>query len=77
MHRSLANLERILAAAELALEDVVQVRAYVAEATDLPEYNAIYCEYFSEPFPARTTLTSCLVGLKFEIDAIAVHRTVA
>jgi 2-iminobutanoate/2-iminopropanoate deaminase len=77
MHRSLANLERILAAAELALEDVVQVRAYVAEAADLPEYNAIYCEYFSEPFPARTTLTSCLVGLKFEIDAIAVHRTVA
>lgn len=73
MHRSLANLVRILAHADLTLDDVAQVRAYVADATDLPEYNAIYREYFSEPFPARTTLTGCLVGLKFEIDATAVR----
>jgi len=77
MHRSLANLVHILAYAELTLDDVAQVRSYVADAADLPEYNVIYREYFSKPFPARTTLTGCLVGLKFEIDATAVRRTIA
>jgi 2-iminobutanoate/2-iminopropanoate deaminase len=77
MHRSLGNLELILGAAHLTLNDVVQVRSYIADAADLPEYNAIYRKYFTEPFPARTTLTGCLVGLKFEIDATAVSRTVA
>jgi 2-iminobutanoate/2-iminopropanoate deaminase len=77
MRRSLTNLVHILASAELTLDDVAQVRSYVADAADLPEYNAIYREYFSEPFPARTTLTGCLVGLKFEIDATAVRRTIS
>ncbi len=75
MRRSLANLVQILASTGLTLDDVVQVRSYLADASDLPQYNAIYREYFSEPYPARTTLTGCLTGLKFEIDATAVRRT--
>ena len=73
MRRSVSNLERVLAGAGLGLADVVQVRAYVDDAADLPEFNRIYRELFPEPFPTRTTLIGCLGGvLKFEIDAIAV-----
>ena len=70
--RSLENLRSILAAAGLTLADVVQVRSYVDDPANVPEYNRLYRECFAEPFPARTTLTQCLGGVvKFEIEAIA------
>lgn len=70
--RSMENARRILAAAGLTLADVVQVRSYVDNPADLPEYNRLYREYFAEPFPARTTIVNCLGGaLKFEIDMTA------
>ena len=69
--RSMDNLKRILAAAGADLKQVVQVRSYVKEAKDLPEYNRLYREYFAEPFPARTTITDCLGKVLFEIDVVA------
>lgn len=73
--RSFDNLGKILAAAGLGFEDVVQVRNYVGQQSDLPQFNAIYREYFSAPFPARTTLMGCLGDLlKFEVDAVALAK---
>ncbi|MBA2117392.1 RidA family protein [Bremerella alba] len=73
MRRSLENMQRILAAANLSLSDVVQTRNYVGSQEDLAEFNRIYREYFDEPYPARTTLMGCLgTLLKFEVDVIAV-----
>ncbi len=70
--RSMENVRRVLAAAELDLQDVVAVRAYVDDPADLKLFNQLYREYFTEPFPARTTLLRCLGGVvKFEIDCIA------
>jgi len=75
MHRSMANLQRVLEVAGLNLSHVIQVRGYVSRQDDIPEYNQLYREYFSEPFPARTTLIGCLGKmLKFEIDVVA-HTT--
>ena len=71
--RSVENVKRVLAAAGLTLADVVQVRSYVDDPADLPEYNRLYREFFAEPFPARTTVVNCLGGaLKYEIDVTAV-----
>jgi 2-iminobutanoate/2-iminopropanoate deaminase len=71
----MSNVQRILAAVGLDLGDVVRVTSYVHDPAHLPQYNALYREYFSAPLPARTTITSCLsVALKFEIDVIAVRR---
>lgn len=70
--RSFENLRLILEAAGLDFEHVVQVRNYVGQQEYLSEFNAIYKEYFKEPFPARTTLIGCLgTLLKFEVDIIA------
>jgi 2-iminobutanoate/2-iminopropanoate deaminase len=75
MRRSLSNVQRILAAVGLDFGDVVRVTSYVHDPAHLPQYNALYREYFSAPLPARTTITSCLsAALKFEIDVIAVRR---
>ena len=75
MRRSMENLQAVLAGAGLGLADVVQVRSYVGRQEDLAEYNRIYREYFTEPYPARTTLIGCLgTLLKFEIDVTAHAR---
>lgn len=71
-HRSFQNLGKILQASGLGFADVVQVRNYVNKQEDLVEFNQIYREYFSQPFPARTTIMGCLgTVLKFEVDAVA------
>ena len=73
--RSLDNLKVILEAAGLGMEHVVQVRNYVGRQEDLPAFNRIYREYFSPPYPARTTLIGCLGDLlKFEVDAVACYE---
>ena len=69
--RSMDNVKRILAAAGCSLQDVVQVKSYVKNASDVPEYNKLYREYFTEPYPARTTIVNCLGTLLYEIDVIA------
>lgn len=76
MRRSLGNVADILRSAGLTLENVVRVTSYVQDPADLPQYNQLYGEFFSQPFPTRTTITSCLTAaLKFEIDVIAVRPT--
>jgi 2-iminobutanoate/2-iminopropanoate deaminase len=71
MRRSVENLGKVLAAAGCAFDDVVQVRAYVHDPADLPEYNRLYRDLFVAPLPARTTLTGCLGPIKFELEAVA------
>ena len=69
--RSFENLKRIVEAAGRSLDDAVQVRNYVGKQEYLSEFNTIYRDYFSEPYPARTTLIGCLGDLlKFEVDVI-------
>lgn len=74
MRRSMENVSSILASSGLTLDNVVRVTSYVHDPSDVPRYNEIYREYFSHPYPARTTITSCLSpALKFEVDVIAVR----
>ena len=71
-HRTLENLRRVLEAAGSSFNRVVQIRAYVRDASNVPLYNKLYREYFTPPFPARTTLTNCLPEtLHFEIECVA------
>jgi 2-iminobutanoate/2-iminopropanoate deaminase len=70
--RTYENLGRVLRGAGLGFDRVVQVRCYLQRQEDWDAHNRIYREYFSEPFPARTTLVGCLGDLvKYEVDCIA------
>jgi 2-iminobutanoate/2-iminopropanoate deaminase len=76
--RSVENLKKVLEAAGSDLAHVVQTRNYVREAEDVPRYNELYREYFSQPYPTRTTITNCLPPtLRYEIEAVAVKRQTA
>lgn len=73
--RSVENLRTILEAAGATLAKVVKVGCFVRRDEDLAEYNRLYREVFTEPFPARTTITNCLPPqLLFEIDCVALIK---
>jgi len=70
--RAIENVQTCLAAAGSTLADVLKVSAFLADLGDFPAFNAVYREYFSEPYPVRTTVGVNLPdGILVELDAIA------
>lgn len=70
--RALENVTACLRAAGAELSDVLKVNAYLADLGDFPGFNAVYGEFFAEPYPARTTVgVSLPAGLLVEIEAVA------
>lgn len=73
LRQTFENLRATLSAAGAAFDDVVQVRVFLTDTARFAEMNEIYAEYFSEPFPVRTTVTVTLPpGLLVEVDLLAV-----
>ncbi|MEU4340123.1 RidA family protein [Nocardia sp. NPDC023852] len=70
-HQTLRNLRSCLEAAGCGFSDVLKVTAYIVDPADFTAFNEIYRQYFTEPYPARTTIVSNLLGFKVEIEAIA------
>lgn len=70
--QALANMTACLRAAGAELSDVLKVNAYLSDLGDFPGFNAAYNEFFTEPYPARTTVgVSLPAGLLVEIEAVA------
>ena len=56
----------------LSLDNVINVKAYLANENDIKTYNEIYKKNFTVPYPSRTTIVNALPSfLKFEVDCIA------
>jgi 2-iminobutanoate/2-iminopropanoate deaminase len=68
---TLANVERVLAAAGAGLEDVVKVTVYLTDLTLFSRFNAIYASWFGQHKPARSTVEAGLQGVLVEIDVVA------
>jgi 2-iminobutanoate/2-iminopropanoate deaminase len=69
---ALDNLLACLEAAGCGVRDVIKVNGYLTDLGNFATYNEIYREYFSEPYPARTTVGAALApGLLVEIEAVA------
>ena len=70
--RTYRRIAQILETAGLDFSRVVQVRCYLQDKADWDAHNRIYREFFSPPYPARTTLVGCLGDLvKYEVDLVA------
>ncbi|MBK5248022.1 MAG: RidA family protein [Actinomycetales bacterium] len=70
VRQTFENLERVANAAGTSLSNAVRVGAYLSSLNHFAEFNEIYAEYVSEPFPARTTVPVDLRGFDVEIDAV-------
>ena len=71
--QALDNVRTVLEAARSSLQQVIQVRIYIAEIELWEAVNAIYGEYFGEHRPARTVVPvkTMHYGSLIEIEAIA------
>ena len=70
--QALDNLTACLRAAGCERDHVLKVSAYLDDLRDFEAYNAVYREYFREPYPARTTVGVSLPGgILVEIEATA------
>ena len=66
----LRSLSAVVAAAGATMDDVVKVTAHLQDLADFAEFNQAYSEFFTAPYPVRTTVGSTLNDILVEIDFV-------
>jgi reactive intermediate/imine deaminase len=68
------NLKAVATAAGGSLDKIVRVGLYLSDLSQFAAVNAVMQEYFSAPYPARSTIEVSALpkGVSFEADAIMV-----
>jgi 2-iminobutanoate/2-iminopropanoate deaminase len=71
--RVLDNIREVLGAAGVGFSDVVKTSIFLTDLADFSTVNTIYAEYFSAPFPARSTIQVAALpkGSRVEIEVVA------
>ena len=66
------NLRAVCAAAGGSFDDVVRIGIYLVDLGDFAAVNAVLAEYFTAPYPARSTIevSGLPRGARVEVDAI-------
>jgi 2-iminobutanoate/2-iminopropanoate deaminase len=69
----LENLKAVLAAAGSGLDRVLKTTVFLKDMDDFAAMNTVYAEYFSEPYPARSTVQVAKLprDVRVEIEAVA------
>lgn len=72
--RVFENLRAVCEAAGGSLGQIVRVGIYLTDLGDFGAVNEVMAEYFSAPYPARSTIgvASLPRGVRIEIDAVMV-----
>lgn len=73
--RAFDNLKAVCEAAGGSFDDIVRVGLYLTDLGQFAQVNAVMAEYFSQPYPARSTIgvASLPKAADFEVDAILVR----
>ena len=71
--QSLTNISAILEEAGLTMANVIKTTVFMADMNDFAEMNAVYAEFFAEPYPARSAVAvkSLPKGALVEIEVVA------
>lgn len=74
--QSLLNVKAILDEAGLTMGNVVKTIVFMADMSDFAEMNAVYAEFFSEPYPARSAVAVKTLpkGALVEIEVVAAKQ---
>ncbi len=70
------NIKALLASEGLDLTDVVKTTVFLADMNEFTAMNDVYMKYFSEPYPARSTVQVARLprDARVEIEVIAQVR---
>jgi len=71
--QSLKNVQAILESAGLSMANVVKTTVFLADMGDFADMNAVYSEFFTEPYPARSAVAVKTLpkSAQIEIEVIA------
>ncbi len=71
--QSLLNVQAILKEAGISMSSVVKTTVFMADMNDFADMNAVYAEFFTEPYPARSAVTVKALpkGALVEIEVVA------
>ena len=71
--QALENLKAVVEAAGSSFDKVVKTTVFITDMAQFGEINAVYAEFFSEPYPARSCVQVAALpkGVSIEIEAIA------
>ena len=71
--QSLTNVRAILEEAGLTMANVVKTTVFMADMNDFADMNAVYAEFFAEPYPARSAVAVKTLpkGALVEIEVVA------
>ncbi len=74
--QSLTNVQNILEAAGLSLDNVVKTTVFLADMSLFAPMNAVYAEFFKAPYPARSAVAVREIpkGALVEVETIAVKK---
>lgn len=72
-HQMFKNCQAVLAASGLGFENVVKTTVFMTNLSDFGKLNAIYGEYFADPYPARSCVevSNLPKGVLVEMECIA------
>jgi 2-iminobutanoate/2-iminopropanoate deaminase len=71
--QSLTNIKSILEANGMSMANVVKTTVLLEDISEFAAMNAVYAEFFTEPYPARAAYQVAALpkAAKIEIEAIA------
>lgn len=75
--QALENVRSLLREAGLEMSAVVKTTVFLTDMDDFPLMNEVYCRFFSDPLPARSTIGVASLArsdYRVEIEAWAVRE---
>jgi len=71
--QSLTNIKAILEETGLSMSNVIKTTVFMADMNDFADMNAVYSEFFSESYPARSAVAVKTLpkGALVEIEVVA------
>jgi 2-iminobutanoate/2-iminopropanoate deaminase len=72
----MANIQSVLEAAGVGMDDIVKTTIYLTDMTDFKAVNEVYAKSFDRYFPARETVqvSALPLGARVEISCIAAAK---
>lgn len=73
--QAITNMQHVLAAAGLSLENVVKTNCFLTDLDDFNEFNEVYARFFGDIAPARSAVQvgKLPAGAIVEIEAVAIR----
>ena len=72
--QALLNLKAVVEAGGSSFDKVIKTTVFITDMAQFGSINAVYSEFFSEPYPARSCVQVAALpkGVSIEIEAIAI-----